>query len=103
MEKTQQYNETYNKFIYNKKTCKSLKKFNTKESFQCFYILVIMIDSVYRKDKIYDPKSRKVHIYIYIRLSFFFWKSLRNFGFWGFRSSSCDMRKTFFEKNIRAF
>ena len=26
---------------------------NTKESFQCFYIRVILIDSVYRKDKNY--------------------------------------------------
>ena len=39
-----------------------------------------MIDSVYRKDKIYDPKSRKVHIYIYIYIFLFFfgkvWETL---------------------------
>ena len=28
-----------------------IKKINTKESFECFYILVILIDSVYRKDE----------------------------------------------------
>ena len=32
------------------------KKFNTKESFHCFYIPVILIDSVYRKDENSYPK-----------------------------------------------
>ena len=40
------------KLIYNKKYLKAEKKFNIKESFQCFYIPVILIDSVYRKDGI---------------------------------------------------
>ena len=99
MEKTQQYNETYNKFIYNKKTCKSLKKFNTKESFQCFYILVIMIDSVYRKDKIYDPKSRKVHIYIYIYIFlFFFGKVWETLVFGALEVPSAIWEKIFLKK-----
>ena len=41
--------------MYNKKYPKVEKRFNTKESFQCFYILVILFDSVfsvYRKDGI---------------------------------------------------
>ena len=42
--------------IYNKKYLKAEKRFNTKESFQCFYIPVILFDSVYRKDRKYYPK-----------------------------------------------
>ena len=36
--------------IYNKKYLKAGKRFNTKESFQCFYIPVILLDSLYKKD-----------------------------------------------------
>ena len=35
--------------IYNKKYLKTEKGLNTKESFQCFYIPVMLIHSVYRK------------------------------------------------------
>ena len=41
--------------IYNKKYLKAEKRFNTRESFQCFYIPVILLDSVYRKDRNYYP------------------------------------------------
>ena len=41
--------------IYNKKYLKAEKKLNTTESFQCFYIPIILIDSVSRKDEIYYP------------------------------------------------
>ena len=34
------------KIIYNKKYLKAGKRFNTKESFQCFYILLLLFDSV---------------------------------------------------------
>ena len=37
------------KLIYNKKYLKAEKSFNTKESFQCFYIPTILFDSVYEK------------------------------------------------------
>ena len=37
--------------LYNKKYLKAEKRFNAKESFQCFYILVILLDSVYRKER----------------------------------------------------
>ena len=47
----------YTEFIYNEKYLEFSKKFNTKESFQCFYIPVILIDSVYRKDENYYPKA----------------------------------------------
>ena len=62
------YNEIWEKFsnimkikfnsdlVYNKKYIKTENKINAKESFQCFYIPVILIDSVYRKDENYDPK-----------------------------------------------
>ena len=42
--------------IYNKKYLKAEKRFNSKESFQCFYIPVILFDSVYKKDRNYYPK-----------------------------------------------
>ena len=42
--------------IYNKKYLKPGKKFNTKGSFQCFYIPVILFDLVNRKDGNYCPK-----------------------------------------------
>ena len=42
--------------VYNKKCIKVENKINTKESFQYFYIPVILIDSVYRKDENYYPK-----------------------------------------------
>ena len=45
------------KLIYNKKYLKAEERFNTKESFQCFYILVILFDSVYRKGGNYHPKA----------------------------------------------
>ena len=38
--------------VYNKKYL----KINTKESFQCFYAPVILIDSIYRKDENYYLK-----------------------------------------------
>ena len=36
--------------ICNKKDLKSDKRVTTKESFRCFYIPVILLDSIYRKD-----------------------------------------------------
>ena len=35
--------------IYNKKYLKAKKRFNTKESFHCFYIPAILFDSVFKK------------------------------------------------------
>ena len=49
-------NKFNSKLIYNKKYLKDKKKFNTKESFQCFFTPVILIDSVYRKDENYYRK-----------------------------------------------
>ena len=43
-------------FTYNRKYLKAEKIFNTKESFQCFYIPVILFDSVHRKDGNYYPE-----------------------------------------------
>ena len=43
--------------IYNKKIPKSSEKIEHKRMFQCFYILVILFDSVYRKDGNYYPKE----------------------------------------------
>ena len=37
--------------IYHKIYLKAKKKINTKESFQCFCIPVIFLDSLYRKDE----------------------------------------------------
>ena len=42
--------------IYNKFYLKAEKRFNTKESFQCLYAPVILIDSIYIKNKNCYPK-----------------------------------------------
>ena len=42
--------------IYNKKYIKAEERFNTKKSFHCFYIPLILFDSVYRKDENCYPK-----------------------------------------------
>ena len=36
--------KSYSELIYNKKYLKAQKKFNTKESFLCFYIPVLLFD-----------------------------------------------------------
>ena len=64
--------------MYNKKYLKAKKKFNTKESFQCFIKTVMLFDSVYRKDGNYYPK---------VFIHNFSWKNVRNIGFGGFGSS----------------
>ena len=43
--------------IYNKNYLEAGKRFNTKETFQYFYIPVILFDSVYRKDGNYYSKA----------------------------------------------
>ena len=48
-------NKFNSELTYNKKYQKSKIKFNTKENFQCFYIPVMLIDSVYRKDENHCP------------------------------------------------
>ena len=73
--------------IYNKKYLIATKQFNTKESLQCFYTPVILIDSVYRKDEKYYPK-----MFLEKFIHNFFWRNIRNFGFWGFESSSQKIR-----------
>ena len=58
MRKSLQYNKK--QLIVNlnitKKYLIAQKRFNTKESFHCFYIPVILFDSGYRKDGSYYPK-----------------------------------------------
>ena len=51
-----------------------LKKFDRKESFQCFYILVILIDSVYKKDENCYPK-----VFLERFIHKLFWRSVGNF------------------------
>ena len=58
---------------------KKKKKINTKEIFQCFYIPVILIDSVYRKDENYYPQ-----VFLEKFINSFLRRSIRIFGFWGF-------------------
>ena len=65
--------------IYNKKYLKAEKRFNAKEELQCFYIPVILFDSVYRKDGNYYPKvilEKFIHN--------FFLRNIKKFGFWSF-------------------
>ena len=63
--------------IYNKKYLKFGKKFTKKESFQCFYIPVKLIDSVYRKDENCYPK-----VFLGKCIYNFFWRSVSNVGYW---------------------
>ena len=42
--------------MYDKKYLKTENRFNTKELFRYFYILVILFDWIYRKDGNYHPK-----------------------------------------------
>ena len=65
-----------------KKYLKAEKGFNTKESFQCFYIPVILFDSVYRKDGSYYLK-----VYLEKFIHNIFCRSI-SFGSGGFESSS---------------
>ena len=67
--------------IYNKKYLQLEKKFTTRESSQCFYIPVLLIDSVYRKDESYYPEEFLGKI-----IQNIFWRSIRNFSFWIFGS-----------------
>ena len=57
--------------IYNQKYLKAEKIFDTRESFHCFYMPVILLDSVYRKDGIYYPK-----VFLEKLIHNFFWKSI---------------------------
>ena len=66
-----------------KKYQKAEKRFNTKESFQSFYIPVKLFDSVNIKDGNYYPK-----VFLEKFIHNFFGRNIRNFGSWGFGSSS---------------
>ena len=60
--------------IYNKKYLKFEKKIKTKKNFQCFYTLVLLIDSVYRKDQSHYPKlffEKFIHNFIKFIHNFF--------------------------------
>ena len=74
---------------------KKKKKINTKESFQCFYIPVILIDSVYRKDENYYPQ-----VFLEKFINSFLRRSIRIFGFWGFWSSSWNIRIFLWPRNF---
>ena len=80
-------NKFNSELIYNKKYLKAEKRLNTKESFQFFYIPVILFDSFYRKDGNYYSK-----VFLEKIIHNFFWKIIINFGFWGFGSSSRNIR-----------
>ena len=67
-----------NELIYNKEYVKAEKTFNTEESIQCFYIPVILFDSVYGKDGNYYPKA-----FLGKFIHKFFWRSIIKFWFWG--------------------
>ena len=73
MGKSQQCNKKINsELINNKKNLKAGKRFDTKESFQCFYIPVILSNSVYIKDGNY---YLKMFLEEFIRN--IFWRSIK--------------------------
>ena len=69
--------------ICNKKYLKAEKRFKTKESFQYFYIPVILFDSLFKKDGNYYPK-----IFLENFIQKFFWRYVINISFWSFGSPS---------------
>ena len=73
----------YNKLIYNKFYLKAEEKFNIKDGFHCFYIPVILFDSIYVNSGNYYPKMFFVKLFIT-----FFWKNVISFDFLGFGSAS---------------
>ena len=77
-----------NELIYNKKYLKSWKRILHKRKLHCFNIPVILFDSVYRNDGNYYPK---VFLEKFIHTSL--WRSVIDFGFWGYGSSSWNIRK----------
>ena len=76
--------------IHNKKYLKDEKRFNIKESFQCFYISVILFDSGFRKNGNYCPK-----VFLEKFIYSFFWRNIKNFSFWSFGSSSWSKKENF--------
>ena len=62
--------------ICHKKYLKAEKRFNTKDSIQCFYVPVILFDSVYRKNGNYYS-----NVLLETFIHNIFWKNIRNFGF----------------------
>ena len=64
-----------NELLYHKKYLNAEKRFNMKESFQCFYIPVILFDSVYRKDENYYCK-----VFLENMIHNFISRNIRNFG-----------------------
>ena len=84
------FEDCIGKIKCNEKYLKAEKKFAAKESFQCFYVAVVLIDSVYRKDEKYYLK-----VFLEKFIHNFFWRSIRNFGFWGFGSSLLKHKKSF--------
>ena len=77
------WGKSNSQLIHNKKYLKDEKRFNIKESFQCFYISVTLFDSVYRKNGNYRPK-----VFLEKFIYSFFWRNIKNFSFWSFGSSS---------------
>ena len=47
---------TYSKKYFKVEKNKQINKTNTKGGFQCLYVPVLLIDSIYRKDENYYPK-----------------------------------------------
>ena len=74
--------------LYIIKISKSWKKILHKRKLHCFNIPVILFNSVYRNDENYYPK---VFLEKFIHNSF--WRSVIDFGFWGYGSFSWNIRK----------
>ena len=60
------------------KYLKAEQRFNTKESFQWFYVPVTFFGSLYGKDGNYYPK-----VFLEKSIYNFIWRKIKMFGFWG--------------------
>ena len=67
-----------------------MKKYSTH---QCFYIPLMLFDSVYRKNGNYYPEMLLEKFG-----QSFFWRRIINFGFWGFGNTFWNIRKFRFLK-----
>ena len=73
---TRKKKKNVSEITYNKKYLKPGKRFDMKDGFQCFYIPVILFDSVYI---IYGNYYLKKLFEKFIHI--FFWKNIINFSF----------------------
>ena len=75
--------------IYNKKYLKARKRFNAKERFQRFYMLLILFDSVYAKEGNY-------HLKVFLEKNLFI-TFLEKYKYWVLGNSKFFLKRRVFQ------